>query len=514
MKRKWIVILALCAMLSAPCVYLLAGTTTNFSWDYGTRGQTPWWDTWIAIFQAIDTELYGIKHGTTVLDDIKTKSPWVDVRAFMDGVAGRPTYATWYANQTATDVTASLQAALTASANGALFIPSGIFCFSTELSYSTVSSGKIRIFGLGPNSILRVIGATNKGLHITGLQGGGHDFVYLENFRIESYASVSSAALIQLDGVAGFGIHSINIDGRIKSDIGLLLNGVGTAGTQQGEISNCSIFSNLQGIVAENGGANGTEIHGCTFAGNSVRDVYYNTNSSGASTFWFHNNHLVYDNVAAIGIEIGPNASTKPRFIRNHFEGPYASMFKIMGGRVELGFNDFLGSGGNTAIDVQGGQGHDIIGNLVINSDVIITGGTEINYLFNTIVSGDESTTCTTQNSFGNRHFGSSTIMPDNYLISDAGTAGNIMTLLANPAVGGAWGIKVGGAGATEDVYLQLGNAKIAGTSGVGTTVRILQNDVKVETNGKGVVLKNAAGTVTKRVRLNDAGDGLIFETP
>jgi len=31
---------------------------------------------------------------------------------------------------------------------------------------------------------------------------------------------------------------------------------------------------------------------------------------------------------------------------------------------------------------------------------------------------------------------------------------------------------------------------------------------------GKGVVLKNSAGSITKRVRLNDTGDGLIFENP
>lgn len=36
--------------------------------------------------------------------------------------------------------------------------------------------------------------------------------------------------------------------------------------------------------------------------------------------------------------------------------------------------------------------------------------------------------------------------------------------------------------------------------------------DATFSTAGKGVVLKNAAGTVTKRVRLNDAGNGLIYE--
>src|SRR3989304_669600 len=34
------------------------GQTTNFLWDYGTKGQTTWWDTWSAIFQSIDTDLH------------------------------------------------------------------------------------------------------------------------------------------------------------------------------------------------------------------------------------------------------------------------------------------------------------------------------------------------------------------------------------------------------------------------------------------------------------------------
>jgi hypothetical protein len=38
------------------------------------------------------------------------------------------------------------------------------------------------------------------------------------------------------------------------------------------------------------------------------------------------------------------------------------------------------------------------------------------------------------------------------------------------------------------------------------------RGDLTLMTKGRGVVMMNAAGTVTKRVRLNDAGDGLIFE--
>jgi hypothetical protein len=38
------------------------------------------------------------------------------------------------------------------------------------------------------------------------------------------------------------------------------------------------------------------------------------------------------------------------------------------------------------------------------------------------------------------------------------------------------------------------------------------QGDVTCLTKRKGIVLTNAAGTVTKRIRLNDLGTGLIIE--
>jgi hypothetical protein len=38
------------------------------------------------------------------------------------------------------------------------------------------------------------------------------------------------------------------------------------------------------------------------------------------------------------------------------------------------------------------------------------------------------------------------------------------------------------------------------------------RGDLTFITRGRGVVMTNAAGTVTKRVRLNDAGNGLVFE--
>jgi hypothetical protein len=32
--------------------------TTNYSWDIGAHGKDPWWDTWVTLWNAVDTELY------------------------------------------------------------------------------------------------------------------------------------------------------------------------------------------------------------------------------------------------------------------------------------------------------------------------------------------------------------------------------------------------------------------------------------------------------------------------
>jgi purine-nucleoside phosphorylase len=44
-------------------------------------------------------------------------------------------------------------------------------------------------------------------------------------------------------------------------------------------------------------------------------------------------------------------------------------------------------------------------------------------------------------------------------------------------------------------------------TLSVGTA-----GDLTLLVSTKGIVMTNAAGTITKRVRLNNTGDGLIFE--
>ena len=48
-----------------------------------------------------------------------------------------------------------------------------------------------------------------------------------------------------------------------------------------------------------------------------------------------------------------------------------------------------------------------------------------------------------------------------------------------------------------------------------GTGLRLHgYHDLRIMQGGQGIVLTNAAGTVTKRARLNDAGNDWVFEDP
>lgn len=63
---------------------------------------------------------------------------------------------------------------------------------------------------------------------------------------------------------------------------------------------------------------------------------------------------------------------------------------------------------------------------------------------------------------------------------------------------------------ATSNAQLNYTNQLTA----TGGNIVLSGADFRASTAGKGLILTNAAGTVTKRVRLNDAGDGLVFENP
>jgi hypothetical protein len=59
----------LACMLIAATIY--AGTTPNFNWNYGVQGQSPWWTTWETLWQAVDAELYPLKLKLLGYDDAR-----------------------------------------------------------------------------------------------------------------------------------------------------------------------------------------------------------------------------------------------------------------------------------------------------------------------------------------------------------------------------------------------------------------------------------------------------------
>ena len=82
----------------------------------------------LLFFCSILPALPGWAAAPVVGDLVVKESPWVDVRAFMDGLSGRPTLATWLANETTTDLTGVVTAANLAIHNnkgGSLKFPPG-----------------------------------------------------------------------------------------------------------------------------------------------------------------------------------------------------------------------------------------------------------------------------------------------------------------------------------------------------------------------------------------------------
>ena len=114
--------------------------------------------------------------------DVITKGPWVDVRAFMDGLSGRPTYATWYANQATTDVTTVIQTVLnsvdhTITGGSEIRLPNGIFLITSTLTMSTANATpwyNITMKGMGQGTELRWGGAAGGTILRTGILNNCH----------------------------------------------------------------------------------------------------------------------------------------------------------------------------------------------------------------------------------------------------------------------------------------------------------------------------------------------------
>ena len=109
------------------------GITANYNWNIGMKGQNPWWDEWSSLWTNVDTELFAVRRKTNA---------WVDVTDFMDGLSGRPTYATWYANQATTDTLAVWNTALASGAK-TIIAPDGHY----KITGTIVKPDGVNLFG-------------------------------------------------------------------------------------------------------------------------------------------------------------------------------------------------------------------------------------------------------------------------------------------------------------------------------------------------------------------------------
>ncbi len=129
----------------------------------------------------------------TINGDLIAKGPQVDVRSFMDGLSGRPTYATWYANQTTTDVTAVINAAIAeaiSTGRKSLFFPSGTYRI---LSVLTVIPDGFKISGEGKeNSIIITYSTTADVFQLAG------NYIKMGDMTITRSGTASAGAGIKV----------------------------------------------------------------------------------------------------------------------------------------------------------------------------------------------------------------------------------------------------------------------------------------------------------------------------
>jgi hypothetical protein len=76
------------------------------------------------------------------------------------------------------------------------------------------------------------------------------------------------------------------------------------------------------------------------------------------------------------------------------------------------------------------------------------------------------------------------------------------------------WHVAIDAAAVDDGLYalINVNTGQVVYTLAPSGNATVKLGDMVIGTAAKGVVMTNAAGTVTKRVRLNDAGNGLIFE--
>lgn len=341
---------------------------------------------------------------------------------------------------------------LTAIAGSSGLITDGTFAVSQELHYNVATSGQFAIFGTGPNAIIKPIGVSNKGLHVSGTAGVTSVPVVLYNFAIQSGTSGTSAAGLHLDGISHYYVASVWVDGKSK-----MTNGIQCTAAQQGEISGGQIVNCTNGgYVEDNSGggvrSNGIDWHGMTFVNSSTNlKIAFNAGSAGADDISFHSNHLTSATMQ-IDVSLGGIGS----FFSNHIEGAAAARngMIVRAGKVYVAGNYFAGTAGTVDLELASSDNAIVVGNILSANVKIDAGMVSTVFAFN-VTGGTCTDSGTNTVSFSN-HATAGSAMPETLRVAGTGIASII-------AAG-----RILCAGATDDGSsgLQVGNGLIKLTNG------------------------------------------------
>lgn len=361
------------------------------------------------------------------------------------------------------DDTAALQAALTAAAGKALYIPAGAYLVSSPLTYDTAALGPVRIFGDGPQSELRAVSSAARVLNITGTAGVTLARVELESFAVNSITSVACTDGILLDGLAVYSIRNVYIWTPFQK----IVNGIRLRGTQQGELHGGMTYLCQNGIVFEPSGiiaSNGCDLHGHSFY-NDVCNIVVNA----VDSIDIRGNHFVR---APVCIDITAGGNGPINIVENHIEEHTTAGVRSVTS-VNIVGNSFFPANPATGTDITltNGAQSKIHRNLLQGAINIGASAVDTSFCFNHVTI---STTLTNSGSntsiFGNMGQGASSRLgrvQHGLRVESADlTAGEILDLQANPVIGGDWGMRIAGAGANANTYLRLQSTYITGNTG------------------------------------------------
>jgi hypothetical protein len=358
-----------------------------------------------------------------------------------------------------------------------ILIPQGTCTTTSELYYDTQANGPFTIMGYGANSVIKLTGTSNGGIHIFGTPGVTGQMVNISNIKILSATSGTSTSGIHLDGIALFSVRDVVILGSDKMTTGILLEAA-----QQGEIFGGYIGGCNTGIKLDDKssvGSNGVEIHGI-----SMFNIDSNVEYAGVDSGFFHHNHLETE-TDAIGVNITGNGPSGGVIIvsSNHIESHVTAGVKNNTDMVShIRDNLFIGHPGALDIDLNGPD-HCVIDGNLLNGNVTFGAGSS-------------------QLTFANNHSLGASITP--------GTA----VFTNNSAAITQYGNKTGGNGFSLPSSKYRGDFSIYSVAGVEGFKFVSGGSFQILGAGMGIQMKNAADNVTRIIRLNDAGDGLIYDTP